>query len=216
MRPLRKLSGLISQTDSVADYRKGWIWHLTPLKNILKNSLIKKDDLLVLLVYLLKIVTDSQKYLTVFFFPFSGPIDLNPCAVACASTLQKTSTTSGTMSLAATSICSQYVRWYPVLSASSLAIPSLSRSTCCFFMANPPPMSNFQGMGLWPPIKEMRGISVGNVHFQTPLSLLWRSTSFSSIWAAQQNSILVTGYTVKVPQLQRFTAARCAGWTLEP
>lgn len=102
---------------------------------------------------------------------FSGPIGLDPCAVTCASILHKTSTTSGAMSLAAMHTCSHCVRWHHVLSASLLATPRPSRSTCCSSMPKLPSMHNLQGKGLQPTIAEMRGITVEDVHFQALLSL---------------------------------------------
>ena len=136
-----------------------------------------------------------------FFFSFSGLIGLALCAVACASILHKTSTTSEATSRAAMGTCSHSVRCRPVRGACSSATPRLSRSTCCTSIPNSPLVYSLQGKCLYPPIAEMRGTSVEDVDFRTPQSLQWRSTSFSSTWTVWQNSILVTDYTFKEPHL---------------
>lgn len=106
-----------------------------------------------------------------FFFLFSGLIGLDLCVATCASTLLKTSTTSGVMSHAATDMFSHSVRWQPVLSASSSPTPKLSKSTCCTSIPNFPLMYSRQGKGLYPPIVEMRGTSVEGVDFHPLPSL---------------------------------------------
>lgn len=146
--------------------------------------------------------------LTELFFLFSGLIGLAHCVVPCASTLHKTSTTSGVMSRAAMHMCSHSVHWHPVRSASSSATQRLSRSTCCTSMVKSTPTCSRQEKVLYRAIVEMRGISVENVASHPPLSLQSRSTSSLSTLRVWQNSTSATDYKFKV-QPQRSTAARC-------
>lgn len=114
-------------------------------------------------------VTERNNHCFVFF-SFSGPIGLDPCAVAFASTRHKTSTTSGAMSLGAMQRFRLCARWRRALSASSSATLRLSRST--YSSSTPSLLSthNLKRMGLRAAIEEMRGISAENVGSRAPLS----------------------------------------------
>lgn len=97
-------------------------------------------------------------------FLSSGLIGLSLCAAACASTLQKTSTTSRSTSLAATCMVSQPVHWCPAASASLSPIPRSLKSTCSSFMAKclyqcHLHSSSYKKQILYAYIMQIRGIS---------------------------------------------------------